>query len=741
MTRGGLARLLCEREGWTDSRGRPAVSSARKVLPLLARKAGFELPEARRGVPECVAEALPPGGLDELEGMRWRLADLGDVLLQAAGTREERRSWDAMMREWHPLGFRRPPGAQIRYWVCSSRYGRLGGLAFSAASWHQKARDEWIGWDACARARNLQRVICNHRFLLIPRVHGLASAVLCLAQEQVVGDWHEQYGVEPVLAYTYMEEDRRGISYASAGWERCREPSSGLPDRHAAPVAPKSVWMRPLSEGWREALRAREERVIRPPRPVFLPDGDVHWADREYARCSHPDGRVRSRIVEMGRVWTNHLGAPLPVLFPHPTDRKAACRLLSNDQVNMEHILEPHQASTVERCAQESLVLAIQDTTALNYHGLAGTGGLVGIGGRGKGAKGILAHFGLAVGETGRPLGVYAVDAGFRKLGRAARECTPDFEKESRRWIDGLERAHAVSQACPGTRVVTVCDREGDIWSMIRQARRSGDGLLVRSNRSRQRRVILEDGRHGKLPEHMARQPVLAEKTIDIEACGGKRERKARRARLALRACKVLLKAPKDAPDQTPTPMLAVSVDETDCDPKHGQKPLHWLLLTTEGEASPQQALRVVGWYEARWNIETWFSVLKNGSRIATRQFDHADDLRKCLVFDAVTACHVHDLNYMARNSPQVPAREVVGDDQVDCLNEYRKHRGIHRSPQPPDPDPDIRAFVVALAGIAGFLPRRSQPLPGTRKLWQAYDMFVPVLVYHRGMNAREPPP
>lgn len=174
--------------------------------------------------------------------------------------------------------------------------------------------------------------------------------------------------------------------------------------------------------------------VIRPSRPVFLADEDVHWADREYARYSHLDGRPRARIVEMGRVWTSHLGASLPVLFSHRLDRKAAYRLLSNEQVDMKHVLEPHQASTVERCASESLVLAIQDTTSLNYQGLKNTKGLAGIGGRGKGAKGILAHFGLAVSDTGRPLGVYAMDAGFRKPDRSVKEGDPGFEKESRYW-------------------------------------------------------------------------------------------------------------------------------------------------------------------------------------------------------------------------------------------------------------------------------------------------------------------
>ena len=73
------------------------------------------------------------------------------------------------------------------YWVCSSIHGRLGGIGFSAASWHQKARDEFVGWSADARAANLSLLINNHRFLLLHavRVYGLASRVLVLAVDRV----------------------------------------------------------------------------------------------------------------------------------------------------------------------------------------------------------------------------------------------------------------------------------------------------------------------------------------------------------------------------------------------------------------------------------------------------------------------------------------------------------------------------------------------------------------------------
>ena len=102
------------------------------------------------------------------------LEDLGPVSLDPVGGADDRRLWEAMMATHHPLGWARPPGGQMRYWIRAERHGTLSGIGFGSATWQLRARDEWIGWSADARATNIERVICNHRFPLMPgvRVHG-----------------------------------------------------------------------------------------------------------------------------------------------------------------------------------------------------------------------------------------------------------------------------------------------------------------------------------------------------------------------------------------------------------------------------------------------------------------------------------------------------------------------------------------------------------------------------------------
>ncbi len=63
------------------------------------------------------------------------------------------------------------------------------------------ARDAWIGWDRPARARHLQRLTNNTRFLVLPwvTVPHLASHVLGVIARRIRADWQAKYG-HPVQA-------------------------------------------------------------------------------------------------------------------------------------------------------------------------------------------------------------------------------------------------------------------------------------------------------------------------------------------------------------------------------------------------------------------------------------------------------------------------------------------------------------------------------------------------------------
>jgi len=134
-------------------------------------------------------------------------------------------------------------------------------MQFSSAAWRIAVRDEWIGWDEDTRVRNLQHIVNNSRFLVLPwvEVKNLASRILSEAVRRMATDWKRYYRVEPMLAETLVDPRRyRGTCYRAANWIDVGFTSGlGRQDRrrHGGEVAPKTVLIYPLAHDAAQRLR------------------------------------------------------------------------------------------------------------------------------------------------------------------------------------------------------------------------------------------------------------------------------------------------------------------------------------------------------------------------------------------------------------------------------------------------------------------------------------------------------
>ena len=153
-----------------------------------------------------------------------------------------------------------------------------------------------------------------------------------------------------------------------------------------------------------------------------------------------------------------------------------------------------------------------------------------------------------------------------------------------------------------------------------------------------------------------------------------------------------------------------------------------------------QEAVQALERYRRRWVIEAYFKVLKSGARIEERRLDHADDLRKCLAFDAITAWRVFDLDRLARAEPDRPAIRVLTREEIETLDLLLEDLGSHaRKHQTPDPERQtIRQTVINIGRLAGFQPSKRQPLPGNIKLWQGYVLLKPAVRIYLLMKQKE---
>ena len=195
--------------------------SSRVVLLRLHRDGHINLPPAAHKPIRKSQKHNFPETENELSEVECSLKKLGfiEIIPIKRNDRKHSAIWNYLLDHYHYLGSGPLVGAQIRYLIHSEHYGWLGGLSFSAAAWQLKARDEWIGWEKTAREKNLNRVIGNSRFLIIPQVKvaNLASHILSLCAKRLRGDWQNRYGVKPVLLETFVEKDRfKGSSYRAA---------------------------------------------------------------------------------------------------------------------------------------------------------------------------------------------------------------------------------------------------------------------------------------------------------------------------------------------------------------------------------------------------------------------------------------------------------------------------------------------------------------------------------------------
>jgi hypothetical protein len=264
LSRMELAATVCELLGWHRANGRVKARECREWLETLDREGQLVLPAKRKGRPPGARTAVPhtcAGEVrDEITGTVREVAPVRvEPVVDAAGQRRFRE----LVGRYHYLGAAVPFGAQLRYLILGSRPAPevLGCLQFSSAAWRMAARDQWIGWDDATRGKNLVRVVSNSRFLILPwvRVRNLASTTLSLATRRLGADWHERYGVEPLLVETLVDERRFwGGCYRASSWlELGTTTGRGRMDRQhrRQGVAPKRVFVCPLVRGARRRLR------------------------------------------------------------------------------------------------------------------------------------------------------------------------------------------------------------------------------------------------------------------------------------------------------------------------------------------------------------------------------------------------------------------------------------------------------------------------------------------------------
>lgn len=341
-------------------------------------------------------------------------------------------------------------------------------------------------------------------------------------------------------------------------------------------------------------------------------------------------------------------------------------RFLANKRVSTQDLTDAACADIEVRCAGRH-VLAIQDTSEINYQSHAGR--VTGLGTVGNGTdRGFFLHPLLVVDADERAcLGLAHVHLWERRQAKAKNyPALPIEDKESYRWLCTVEEGR--KRLMQAAQITVVADREADIfelWSRLPDARTA---LLIRACRDR----ALETESGARLFEWISQQPVQGTYRLALPAITGKRQ--AREALLQVRFSPVTLKKPLKSSDPTAPASVTlnmIEVIEAAETVVKGEELIHWRLLTTHPVTTLAQARQCIDWYCQRWHIEQLFRILKRqGLDLESSLVEEAVRLKKLALLAVSAALRTMQLTLAREGNSPRPASDTFSPTEIAMLHE-----------------------------------------------------------------------
>jgi hypothetical protein len=466
---------------------------------------------------------------------------------------------------------------------------------------------------------------------------------------------------------------------------------------------------------------------------VILDPGE--WAEREFDECELGDARRTERLKHLAAGVAAKPDGSTPNQTECWADLKAAYRLFDCDDVSFQAIIEPHTRHTREECRPGDVMLLIHDTTELDFSNHPASEGLRPTG-NGSG-RGFFLHTALMLNAAdGRVEGIAAQEIFYRRPAGAKKASKYDMRqsagRESAVWGRVIDR---VGRPPDGVKWINVCDRGADDFEPMAKSIHNGCGFVIRASHLNRKIVPAgDDGQPDKtrtqsLSAFLASLPKQGTRDVHIPAATG---RAARTAIVQVRYATVFVYPPrpltpwlKEHHPKEPLKLQVVELREVK--PPKGHEALRWVLWSTEPATTMDEAERIVEHYERRWAVEDYHKCLKTGCRVESRMYRTAARLERVTGVLSVAAVRLLQMRSAAKETPDAPAEQIAPTEWVRTLKLVRNI--------PVDAPMTIKQFVRQLAGLGGFIGRKSDGEPGWITLWRGFDKLNNML---RGIRAEK---
>ena len=403
-------------------------------------------------------------------------------------------------------------------------------------------------------------------------------------------------------------------------------------------------------------------------------------------------------------------------------EAKAIYRMLNNDKLDLDKILRTHKEATFNRMLKEErTVLAIQDTTSLNYNTHKKTEG---IGYISSNTLGVNIHSCIAVSTDGLVLGVLdqmsynREEAKNTSLSKCAKKRRDLEEKESFRWLESLRKS--MDSIPESVKVINICDREGDMYELLDFAESIGQLLLIRIAQNR----ITTDNQ--RVLDAIKTKKYVSKVKITLPR-DSKNVEKSRDSIFEIRCCSFEIKCPKilckRAGLKASHSIFVIYAKEEP--PLAGSEPIEWFLMTNEVLSTVEDAIKRVYYYSHRWKIERFHYVLKSGCNVEKLQERSIDKTVILVLMYSIISVFIMNLTYVARIHPKMSCDVFFNDDEWKLL-----YCVANKTKEVPSESYSIEDAVRYLSYLGGPKRSPSDGPPGLKCIWIGLNRFNTLLTF-----------
>jgi hypothetical protein len=442
-------------------------------------------------------------------------------------------------------------------------------------------------------------------------------------------------------------------------------------------------------------------------------DNNTKWAINTFGQANLGDPRRTARLVKLAETLANAPGKPLVNITRSPADMEGAYRFIRNEHVSAEAIAEAGYQVTVKQAARHHLLLALEDTTTITYSHRSVRDELGHVN-QGNRYRGMLAHSVLLFAPEQREVvglieqSRWTRDINTRGKGRL-HATTPYQEKEGFKW----ESASVNMSARLGARmtdVISVCDREADIYEYLQYKLSKQQRFVVRSMQSRH----IEEGEH-KLYHYATRLESAGQKQVHIAQKGG---RKARTARLDIVFAPVTLKVPANKRGNS-LPLYYVGCIERTED----EEALSWHLLTNEEVKNKADALNIISYYESRWLVEEYHKAWKtDGTNIENARLQSKANVERLVTINAFIAVRILQLKFAREQPDDISCEQVLSPKAWKLLWLKQVSKTL------PETVPTMKWAYAELARLGGWKDTKRTGKASVKVLWQGWFKLQTIL-------------